>query len=179
MPTASHFIIPPFPGLLEEMDVVELARTQPETREEWIAFKTFNKSKFASQDALSDWAALVASYSGVPSRVVFSTGFHHLLDRPIYAVRLNEYSVVLPYPGILRHFYFRAQTALVKNGIPLPVVQSHLFAFAKAENSYRPRWQLGYETATGNIAVVDSGQDIYAAYNYLVGLPIPLPVIKS
>lgn len=179
MPTASQFIIPPFPGLLEEMDVDALARTQPETREEWIAFKTFNKSKFSSQDALFDWNTLVATFSGVPPRVMITTGFHEVLDRPLYAARLREYMVVLPYPGILQHFYFRAQTALVKNGIPLPVVQTHLLAQAKAENSYRAPWQLGYEIKTGNISVVDTSQSANAAKSYLAGQPIPLPVIKS
>ena len=180
MPNAAQFIVPPFPGLLEELDFDSLVRTQPETREDWLTFRIYNTSTVkAHKDPLAAWEALVARVHAKPKRVVFATGFSADLDWPIYAIITNEIVVPVSCTGIFQHFYFRIQASLVKNGIPLPVVQKHLFALAKKERAYQARWAIGYEVQCGNVTLFDNNMNTGASLGFINGEPLPVPKIVT
>lgn len=165
-PKASQFNVPPFPGLLGEMDFEAFIRTPPETRDDWVDFTVFNKKAVEEhKGCVAAWEHLVHRVNCKPPRVVFSTTYVRDYDRSVYVVGWDGLLVPLAFTGIFAHFYHRVKSSLVMNGIPSAVVETHLFTLEKKAASYQSLWVLGYDVQTGNITIFDravpSGHKLY------------------
>ena len=177
--TKSPFNVPRFPGLLSELDYETLFRTPPDNNHEWSMFYRWNSHRLDKTKPLfPQWEILTENYPGINTRVIIY-GFgtrNPKYPNIYYLVQNHNVSTILPYEGLLAHFYHRIKSTLVKNGIPEDFVNANFNCVNKLTN-----WFVGYEEASGQITIFDPkhpGVD-YQMSRFRNGLPVLDPKLPN